>query len=99
MMIATEVRVRKADWLAMLIASRTNDITPTNRAGTIGTLARPDTRAMLDPNGRRPSRAIENSIRIQAVHTARVHTVIAIAASIRNTLPVVLPRACLTIYG
>src|SRR5579859_214874 len=96
MMIATDVSVRKADWLARLTASRTNDMMPTNSAGMIGTFARPETRAIWDPNGSRPSRAIENSIRMQAVQTASVQTVIAIAESIRNTLPVVLPSACLT---
>src|ERR1700729_1948220 len=96
MMMATEVSVANADWLAMLIASSTSDSTPTTSAGTIGTLARPDTRATEEPNGSRPSRAIENSIRMQAVQTARVHTVMAIADAIRNMLPTVLPSACLT---
>src|SRR5258708_1956216 len=99
MMIATEVSVAKADWLAMLTASSANERTPTSRAGTIGTLALPDTRATLEPNGRRPSRAIENNMRMHAVHTASVHTVMATAEATRKTFPVVLPSACLTMYG
>jgi len=96
MMIATDVSVRNADWLARLTASRTSDQKPTNSAGTIGTFARPDTRASDEPPGSRPSRAIENSIRMQAVSTASVQTRIASPESARNTLPVVLPSACLT---
>src|ERR1700733_6519770 len=99
MMIATEVRVRNADWLARLTASKASEQNPTNNAGTIGTLARPDTRAMCEPAGSLPSRAIENSMRMHAVITASVHTVIAIAESIRKMLPSVLPSACLMMYG
>ena len=68
-------------------------------AGTIGTLRRPETRATAEPTGSLLSRAIENSIRIVAVWTARQQTKIAIAASARNTFPVVLPNACLITYG
>ncbi len=50
---------------------------------------------MWVPNGSRPSRAIANSSRMQAAITASVQTVIAIAESIRKTLPSVLPSACL----
>ena len=69
---------------------------PATSAGTIGTLRRPETRAIALPNGRRPSRAIANSSRMHAVSIASVQTVIASAQSIRNTLPVVFPSACLT---
>src|ERR1700744_1412520 len=99
MMIATEVSVRNADWLARLTASRMSEQTPTNSAGMIGTRARPDTRASEDPNGSRPSRAIENSIRIHAVQTARQHTGMAIAEAIRKMFPRVFPSASLTIDG
>ena len=68
---------------------------PTTSAGTTGTLRRPETRAMWVPNGSRPSRAIANSSRMHDAITASVQTVIAIAESIRNTLPTVLPSACL----
>ncbi len=50
---------------------------------------------MWVPNGSRPSRAIANSSRIQEAITASVQTLMAIAESIRNTLPTVLPSACL----
>src|ERR1700734_1171801 len=95
MMIATLVNATKADWLAMLTASKASDSAPTNKAGMIGTLRVPETCAIAEPNGSRPSRAIENNMRMQAVMTASVQTVIAIAESTRKTLPGVLPSACL----
>ena len=95
MMIAIEVITRNALWLPTLIASSTSARTPVTSAGTIGTLRRPETRATWAPNGSRLSRAIENSIRIVAVCTARQQTMIASAVSARNTLPVVLPNAFL----
>ena len=69
---------------------------PVTSAGTIGTLRRPDTRAIALPKGSRPSRAIANIRRMHAVSTASVQTVIAIAESTRKTSPSVLPSACLT---
>ena len=54
---------------------------------------------MCVPNGSRPSRAIANSSRMQEAITASVQTEMAIAESTRNTLPTVLPSACLMMYG
>ena len=72
MMIAIEVSTRNALWLPMLIASSSSVRMPITSAGTIGTLRVPETRAIWVPNGRRPSRAIENSMRIHGGHHREV---------------------------
>ena len=79
----------------MLMARMASASNPTTSAGTTGTRRVPDTRAMWVPKGRRPSRAIANSSRMQPAITARVQTEIASAESTRKTLPIVLPSACL----
>src|SRR3954454_4302860 len=96
MMIATDVRARNALWLPMLMANRTIARMPTTMAGTIGTFPRPETRATWGPNGSLSSRAMANIMRMHDVWTARQHTVIAMAESMRKTLPTVLPSASLT---
>ena len=96
MTIATEVSVTNAHWLARLMAEDDQRAEADEQRRHDRHAARPETRAMCVPNGRRPSRAIENSMRMQAAHHGQACTrVIAIAESIRNTLPVVLPSACL----
>lgn len=67
-----------------------------SRAGTTGVFDFPETRAMARPNGSRWSRAIENSIRMQAVCTARQQTVIAMAEQVRKTSPTPGPSVLLT---
>jgi hypothetical protein len=54
---------------------------------------------MAPPNGSRPSRAIENSIRMHAVCTARQQTVIAMPEQARKTSPSPDPSVPLTMYG
>src|SRR3974390_787391 len=98
-MIATAVIAANALWLPTLTARMATVRTPVTSAGTAGSLRRPETRAMAEPAGSLLSRAIENSIRIVAVWTARQQTKIAIAQSIRNRFPTVLPNACFITYG
>ena len=66
MMIAIEVITRNAFWLPTLISNSASVRAPVTRAGMIGTLRCPETRATADPAGRRLSRAIEKIMRIVA---------------------------------
>jgi len=88
MMIATEVSTKKARWLPTFRTSSKIVSTPMTRDGTSGVLDLPCTLAMAGANGKPAVPAIVKIIRMPPACTARLHTVIAISESIRNTLPI-----------
>ena len=96
MMIATEVSTKNARWLPTFRTSSKIVTTPMTSEGTSGVLDLPCTLAMADANGSLPSRPMVKIIRIPPACTARLHTVIAISESIRNTLPIGPPSVALT---
>ena len=96
-MIPSETMIVNADGFTMLNARMISAIPPERSAGTTGTRRWAETLAMARANGRLPSRAIENRMRMLMAWIARQQTKIASATSASQMLPQVSPRTSFVI--